>query len=209
MGMRGLDRTTERKGMKNALLIGMAMLALGLAGCAGPRGDSQPFHDVDLGSDLDADTLSRYRSEWERMSASGRGDAMTRLEYTNRWLLGFLGYWRRGGVMRSPSPDGVQYDVSRTIGFGPFASIYGATTHAAFEEDGKRVSWMSGGNLLWGHLAMFHRSDVQLPDGRRRKATSLHLLHHLIYVHRVNGRTYVSLFSLPNPVGADLPASGK
>lgn len=195
--------------MKNALLIGMAMLALGLAGCAGLRGDSQPFHDVNLGGNLDADTLSRYTSEWERMSASGRGDSMARLEYTNWWPLGFLGYWRRGGVMRSPSPDGVQYDVSRTTGLGPFASIYGATTHAAFDEDGKRVSWMSGGNLLWGHLAMFHRSDVQLPDGRLRKATSLHLLHHLVYVHIVNGRTYVSLFSLPNPVGADLPASEK
>jgi len=188
--------------MKNALLAtGLVALALALTGCAGLRGSAHAFQSVDLDRDLDAATLARYEREWQQLSAAGHAGPMTRLEHSDWRLLGFLAYWPRGSVMRTSAGGNVHYDVAKTRGVGPFSILYGAQTHATFDARGKRLASMSMGTVLWGHLAMFHKDEALLANSRKKESLSLHLLMHLLYIHVVDGRTSVSLFTMPNPLG--------
>ena len=49
--------------------------------------------------------------------------------------------------------------------------------------------------------------EAVLANGKREKMSSLALLMHLINIHKMNGHTYVSLFTAPNAVGGTLGGS--
>jgi hypothetical protein len=188
--------------MKKALCAGLAIIALGMAGCGGPR----PFQAVDLSRDLTPDDLRRYEREYEAVKGTGHRGA-TVLENTNWWPLGILIYWRRGSVMRSATESGTPfYHVSRAIGLGPVAHLYVGETTTTYDAAGKRLSSVSTGAV--GHLGMAHRSEAILPNGVRQKMSSWHFLHHLINVHNMDGHTNVSLISGPNPIGVDFHGAG-
>jgi len=186
--------------MKLTLFVVVAALGLATVGCTGAR----PYKDVDLYQDLSRDTLARYGREWNAAQAGGSGKHMAQLEHTNWWPLGLVAYWRRGTVTRSGmGPAAPEYNVSSTLGVGPLSVLYTDQTHAKFTGDGKRVSSMTMRSWLWGHLAMFHTGDVILADGTRQKMWSAHLIHHILSIHRMNGHTSVSLFSMPNIIGVE------
>jgi hypothetical protein len=156
---------------------------------------------------LTKDDLQRYEREWQRIRSEGHRGEAARIEHTNWWLPGIIAYWSRGSVMRDGGDSQeVEYGVSRTRGVGPLAALYAAETYATFDAQGRRLSGTWMGSLLWGHLAMFHRSDVVRSDGRRQRSTSMHFIHHAISIHHMDGHIYVSLFSMPNPIGVVLPA---
>jgi len=187
--------------MRRSLVVLLGLFALWLAGCGGPR----PYQPVDLDSNLGKETLRRYEREWQEVHAEGRHGAMARLEHTNWWPLGLLVYWRRGSVTRTAGSGGPVYHISSAHGYGPLSHPYVTQTDATFDGDGKRLSASTMGSV--GHLAMFHISDVVLANGRRQKMTSLHLVHHLLNIHTMDGHTAVSLLSAPNPVGVDVHAA--
>jgi len=186
--------------MKAMLCLSLGALGLILAGCGGPR----PFQPVDLDRDLAGSDVARYESEWKEAQTEGQPAAMATLEHTNGWPLGLLLYWGRGTAMRMACHGGPAYHVSRAVGFGPLSCLYVSGTDATYDTTGKRLSTMSMSSVLLGHLAMVHTSDVLLPNGQRQRMTSMHLLHHILSIHLMDGHTAVSLFSAPNPAGVDL-----
>ena len=197
------------KAMNRILSVGLVLIGIGTAGCAGFRGHSQPFRPVDLNGNLTKNALSRYEREWEAVHEAGLHGDMARLEHSNWWLPGLVAYWRRGSVMGTVSEaGGLDYHVASARGLGPLSVLFAAEKHATFDSRGERLSGMQMGSLLWGHLAMFHRSDALLPDGTRQKDISMHLLHHLISIHRMDGHTSVTLFSMPNPLGVEASSHG-
>lgn len=178
----------------------LSALALMMAGCS----SAPAFQSVDLDRDLGRGDVARYESEWKAQQAAGRGHEMAPLERTNWWPLGIIAYWQRGSVMRTAGADGAaKYDVGSTLGIGPLSALYVSGAHATFDGAGRRLSTMKMQSLLWGHLAMFHESDVMLADGTRQKSWSAGLVHHILAIHRMNGHTSVSLFSSPNILGVD------
>ena len=190
--------------MKKLLFAVLVVISIWTTGCAGFRGSSQPFQSVDLNGNLAQDALSRYEQEWKVLHETGRHSDMARLEHTNWWLPGLVAYWRRGSVTRTVSEaGGLNYDVSSTRGIGPLSVLFAGETHATFNDKGERLNRMWMGSLLWGHLAMFHENQVLLPDGTWRNSVSMHLLHHIISIHTMDGHTSVSLFSMPNLLGVE------
>ena len=142
----------------------------------------------------------------EALKAAGHEAGMARLEHTNWWPLGLVAYHRDASVMRMPGPDGPTYMVMSGVGIGPLSLLYAGSTHATFNAKGERLNMMKMGNYLWMHLAMTHASDTVLPNGRREKMSSIALFMHVFNIHRMDGHTYVSLFSMPNPIGVDAHA---
>lgn len=184
--------------MKATIIVALALM---VAGCSG----ALAFQDVDLDRDLGKADLARYEREWKAQQAAGRGGEMAPLEHTNWWPLGIVAYWRRGSVMKAPGAA-PGYRVRSTLGIGPLSVLYAAEAHGAFDQAGRRMGTMKMSSLLWGHLAMFHESDVMLADGTRQKTWSAGLVHHILAIHRMNGHTSVSLFSAPNIVGVETHA---
>lgn len=194
--------------MGKTLLVALVTLGLATAGCAGLRGDSLPFRTVDLERDLDKDAVARYEAQWKQMRQAGHAEGATaRLEYTNWWPLGLLGYWHRGSVTRELTPSGAPaYDVSRTRGFGPLAALYVSQTDVSFDAEGRRLGTAKMKTFLWGQLASLSEEDNLLPSGKRQRMSSLHLFHmHPINIHKMDHHAVVSLFSMPNPLGVDVP----
>jgi hypothetical protein len=179
------------------LATALPVVVMVLAGCAGPNA----FRNVDLSKGLSAGDVQRYESEWRALRQSGHAEGMATLEHSNWWPLGLLIYHKDASVMRMPGPNGPTYTVMSGHGFGPLSVLYARATSATYDGDGRRMSWMRMRNALVGHLAMSHESEAQLADGREEKTFSAHLLHHLFSVHKMNGHTYVSLLTIPNPIG--------
>jgi hypothetical protein len=48
---------------------------------------------------------------------------------------------------------------------------------------------------------MSHETDAHLADGREERSSS-HWVHHVVNLHSMDGRAYVSLFTVPNAIGA-------
>lgn len=189
--------------MRVKMTRGLILIAaVGLtSGCAVVG--SNPFTDVDLKSNLSAQTLNRYDREWKTLSAAGEGSGMDQLELSNWWPLGLVLYWHKGSVMRTESPQGPVYMVSRSEGYGPLSMLFSAQTHATFDARGARLSGMTVQNYILGHLAMVHRGDAILSNGQKQEMTAMHLFHHLVNVHSMDGHTEVSFLTGPNPVGVE------
>ena len=64
--------------MKWMLFVALTVFGLG-TGCAGLRGDSEPFRSVDLDGNLTPDALSRYEREWDTLNAGGYKAKMIRM----------------------------------------------------------------------------------------------------------------------------------
>jgi hypothetical protein len=79
--------------------------------------------------------------------------------------------------------------------------IYAASTHATYDAKGARQSWMKMSNILLAHIAMSHESITELPNGETETCSTWHLLMHLLSVDKMNGHTYVSILTVPNPIG--------
>jgi hypothetical protein len=183
--------------------LAVVLLIGGLAvGCAGPN----PYRRVDLSADLPPEAVRRYEQEWHELPAAERTAHMARLEHSNWWLPGLVAYYRRGSVDRMEGPAGPVYHVSYGQGLGPLSALYSRGEHATYGAGGERLSGGAMGAVLLGHLAMTHHSDAIVPGGQHQKMDSWHLLHHVLNIHVMDGHRYVSLFTLPNAVGADLPA---
>jgi len=184
--------------MRRTLVAGLLALAvIGWAGCS----SAPSYTSIDLGRDLSPQTLKRYESEWQQMRREGHSGDMATLEDTNWWPSGILLYYRRATVMRVEGPAGVKYHVMSGQGFGPLCLLYADSTHATYNAKGERQSGMGMSALLLGMLAMTHSSDSKLPDGTREDSASAHLLHHLFSYHEMDGHTYWSLLTIPNPLG--------
>jgi hypothetical protein len=169
------------------------------SGCVGPN----PYQSVDLKHDLDRAALERYDSEWKSLQAEGHGEPMVRLERSNWWPLGLIAYHRECSVKRMDTPKGPVYHVVNGHGFGPLSLLYTISTDATYTAAGERVNWMRMQSALVGCLAMGHETDAKLSDGREEWSSSWHLIHHVINIHAMNGHTYYSLFTMPNPIGVD------
>ncbi len=186
--------------MRRGIVVGVlsAIVVFGLVGCSSAR----PYVPIDLASDLSQETLRRYEGEWEEMRAAGHADGMATLERTNWWPLGLVAYHRDASVMRMPGPEGPTYTVMNGTGIGPISILYAGSTHATFNARGERISIMKMASYLWMHLAMTHESEAVLSNGAREKMSGLALFMHLINIQRMGGHTYVSLFTVPNALGA-------
>ncbi len=189
--------------MSKHVVAALAFVSLA-AGCAGP----DRYRDVDLRADLPPDAIRRYEQEWQQLTPAERTSHAARLEHTNWWLPGLIAYYRRGAVERMQGPDGPVYHVSYGRGFGPLSLLYARTDHATYDADGQRLSGGGMSACLLGHLAMTHHADARLRDGRHERMDSYHLFHHVLNIHAMAGHSYVSLFTLPNPLGAELPSGG-
>lgn len=187
--------------MRHGLLLA-AMTGLFLvAGCAAPAGASA-FKPVDLYSDLNAQTLARYRAETALVTDAGQGGHVLVLEQTNQWPLGLLAYWHQGTVKAMRSKAGATtYVVSESHGYGPVSLVFVARNEAMFGDEGKRLSASAIGSVLFGHLAMFHDMGARDDAGVWHQHSSAHLIHHLVNVAKAHGKTSLSLLSAPNPVG--------
>ena len=186
--------------MRTALLpLVLSSAVVVLVGCVGPN----PYRPVDLARDLPQDALARYEAEFQaarRDDPHGGHHVAAKLESTNWWPVGLLVFHRRGEVMRMDGPAGTRYMLSEVTGIGPLSLLYAAGRHATYDGAGRRLSGMALHSVLAGHLAMVHQGDARLADGSPENARSLHLVHHLVNVHTMNGHTDWSLFTMPNPV---------
>ncbi len=186
--------------MERKLAVGLLVFAgLAWAGCSG----IPSYTSIDLDRDLGPATLKRYEAEWQQARDEGRAGGMATLESTNWWPSGILLYYRRATVMRIEGPEGPKYQVMSGQGFGPLCLLYATYSHATYGPKGQRQSGMGMDAALLGMLAMVHSDDSWLPDGTHEKSTSMHLLHHIFSVHRMDGHTSWSLFTMPNPLGFD------
>jgi hypothetical protein len=183
--------------MRRTLVAGLLALAVvAWAGCS----SAPSYTSIDLSRDLSPETLTRYEAEWQEMRNEGHAGSMATLEDTNWWPSGILLYYRRASVMRVEGPEGAKYHVMSGQGFGPLCLLYATSSHATYNAKGERQSGMSMDAALMGMLAMVHSSDSKLPDGTKEDSTSMHLLHHLFSVHAMDGHTYWSLLTIPNPL---------
>lgn len=189
--------------MKTICLLGFAVVTLGLLGCTA----AHPYTRIDLGQDLSPATLARFAAESKDAATCHAGAQVTELESSNWWPLGILAYWWQGAAMRAEAvPGQASYMVQTSQGVGPVSILYVTSTHATFDDQGRRLSTMTGSNVLLGHLAMIHSSETVLPDGRTQAVRMYHLFHHLLNIHSMDGHTNVSLFTSPNPVGVSFHA---
>ena len=185
--------------MRKTLLIGLLVVGFGLVGCS-----SRPYQRVDLGSNLGQDALARYEREYQDMLGAGHHEGTARLEHTNWWLPGLLVYYRRASVTRMHGLDGPTYHVESGQGFGPLCIFYSTSTHVTYNAKGERLSGMGMYNVIAGHAVMIHASDGLLPGGGKQEAFSMGLVHHLLNIHKMDGHTYVSFLTVPNPIGGEL-----
>jgi hypothetical protein len=188
------------------LCVLTAVLGLLITGCA-LRGPNS-FTEVDLQSNLSAQDLKRYESEWQAIQASGQQPAgtccMGELEMSDSWPLGLLLVWDRGSVMRTETADGLSYMITREWGLGPLGMLFVAQDMAGYDAQGQRVSGMYSWSLLLGHVAMVHNSDAILENGQHEAMSMGHLLMHLISFHKMEGHTQISLLTAPNPLTLNL-----
>ncbi len=187
--------------MQGNKLWSLAVAGSLLYGCA-MTGGAGRFQTVDLNGDLSPSTIARYEKEYQWLHEKGQcGGSMTTLEYTNLWPLGLLLYWQRGVVMRMETEGGPLYMIQNAYGFGPLCLLYVGDSHATFDAQGRRLSGMSTHSYVLGHLGMVHQSDHILANGIKQEMTAMHLMHHLINLHEMDGHAEVSLLTGPNPVG--------
>jgi hypothetical protein len=191
--------------MKVVWLSACVAVGLGLLGCA----SVPPYTRLDLKQNLSSETLARFQRESKDAAACCPGARMVQLERSNWWPVGLLAYWWQGSAMRTEvAPGEPSYMVQNSQGYGPISILYVTSTHSTYNGQGQRVSSMTSGNVLLGHLAMLHRSENVLPDGRTQEVRMYHLFHHLLNIHTMDGHTNVSLFTSPNPLGVSFPGGG-
>jgi outer membrane murein-binding lipoprotein Lpp len=183
--------------MWKMIVVAVVLAGVTLAGCTG----ANPYRSVDLSQNLDQATLDRYENEWKALQAAGHTEAMVQLERSNWWPLGLIAYHRDCSVTRMAGPGGTIYHVTSGHGFGPLSLLYTISTDASFTANGERVNWMRFQSALTGCLMMSHETDANLADGREEHSSASHWVHHVLNIHSMDGHTYVSLFTLPNPIG--------
>ena len=182
------------------LAAALVLATAALAGCVGPN----PYRSVDLQRNLDQAALERYESEWQALPAADRAKHEVVLEHSNWWPLGIIAYHRDSSVTRMAGPAGPVFQVTSGHGFGPLSLLYSVSTHATYTAKGERENWMRLQAILKGCLAMAHDTNVQLADGRVERSSSWHLVHHIFNVHTMDGHSYISLLTVPNPIGVSL-----
>ncbi len=183
--------------MRRGAIVVLAVVVLVVAGCTGGMG---PYRSINLGKDLDAATLARYQAETQQLPG---GQHMGVLEHSNGWLLGLLAYWRQGTVRVMPGGDGKPvYMVTASDGYGPLAFIWNRGTDVTFAADGSRLSLMSIGNFLGGHVGMFHTMGTRTPGDGWMQHSSSHWFCHFVNVGEVHGKPTWTMFSNPGPVGS-------
>jgi hypothetical protein len=184
--------------MKVHRLLLIAVVFVLAQGCAAVRGVSS-YTPVDLGRNLDATALARYRTEVEQAAAAGQAGHAIVLERTNWWPLGLLAYWKRGEVKTMTHAEGnTLYVVSESRGYGPLSIGYVSGRTAVYGSDGRRMHGMGIASVFWGHLAMLHSMDFELGQGRWHTHKSAGFLHHMVNVVEAHGKRTMSLFSNPN-----------
>ncbi len=186
--------------MKYALLTVLTAGILFVMGCASAPGVS-PFTEIDLGQDLDATTLARYKAEADKATEAGQTGHMLVLEQTNWWPLGIVAYWRAGSVKAMHGSGGWHYMVSSNRGYGPLSSLFVTKQETTFSGDGKRLNSMGMDGVFFGHIAMFHSMGSRDDAGQWQSHESSHLMCHTFNWGSMHGATSFSLFSSPNPVG--------
>jgi len=188
--------------MSRALVIGLlALAAVGLLGCSTVGG----YQPVDLWSDLSGETLLRYQRQYEEIRAAGHPDGPARLEQSNWWLPGLLVYYRRASVDRMPGPGGPAYHIMEGHGYGPLCMLLNTSAMSTYDAAGRRLSSEKMTGILAGHLGMIHSRESQLADGQTERVVMIHLPpHHLLNIHKMDGHTYVSLLTVPNPIGTEI-----
>lgn len=186
-----------RRWMLATLLVLVGMTVVGCAGVGA-------YKPVNLKGNLGPGTIRRYEEAYKEQRAAGKAGGMTLLEHSNWWLPGLALYYRRGTVMRMEGPGGPVYHVMYGQGYGPLSLLYSVSSSATYNAQGKRLSGMSMHNVGMMHVAMIHKSDALLPNGRWEKANSIGLVMHVVNIHKMGGHTYVSLFTTPNAVGLDV-----
>jgi hypothetical protein len=188
--------------MKGVMLPVLVLVLAVTVGCAAPQGASA-FQPVDLCSDLDAATLSRYQAETADLASTGQGRHMAVIEYENGWPLGLLAFWKKGQVKVMEGTDGrPQYVVSEARGYGPFSMFWVTGDETLYDADGKRQHSMGMGSAVWGHIYMSHTMENPAPDGAWHRSASHHVMHHMFNWTKEHGESAFYLFSTPNPVGS-------
>lgn len=183
--------------MQQFMILAAAVFWAALTGCIGPN----PYRSVDLQQNLDQTALARYETEWKTLQAAGRVEPMVRIEHSNWWPLGLIAYHRECSVTRMDTPKGPVYHVMSGHGFGPLSLLYARSTDATYTAAGERINWMRMQTALTGCLSMGHETDATLADGRREWSSSWGLIHHVFNFHAMDGHSYFSLFTVPNPIG--------
>jgi hypothetical protein len=171
--------------------------ALLLTGCT--YAGAGPFQGVDLTKDLSPQTMERYRTEMAKVHEAGQSGHMMVLEHTDWWPLGILAYWKKGKVEGMHSDSGVNYMVSKSLGYGPLAILFNSKEQAAYSSTGVRQTYMKMDGFH--HFAMFHTMGSKLDDGSWMEHQSAGYMMHLINTETdSHGGTSVSLLSNPNPI---------
>lgn len=188
------------------MLVAAAVVSLVVlvAGCSSARS----FQSVNLDTRLTAQDLQRYESEFKELQEAAGGAHIHHavLEHSNWWPLGLLIYHRDASVTRMESAQGPIYHIMYGQGYGPLSLIYAVSTHATYNAQGERLSWMKMSNILLAHIAMAHESVTDLPNGTQETSSTWHILMHLLSIDKMNGHTYVSILTIPNPIGTTIGA---
>jgi len=183
-----------------AVLTLVFVANVGVLGCRGV----QPYQRVDLTRDLSPASLARYEQEYREATLGSQQTGAVRLEHSNWWLPGLLGYYLRASVDRMAGPDGPIYHITEGHGYGPLCILLSTSATATYDSAGKRLGGERMTGILAGHLAMIHSTEVRASNSQTEKSLSMHLVHHILSIHKMGGHTYVSLLTFPNPIGSEL-----
>ncbi len=177
---------------------GLAVAGILMVGCSSAPAS---YESIDLRQDLGKGGLDRYQGEWTAAGGGASAEPWTNLEYSNGWPLGLLAYWDKGAV-RAQGKEGSlsHYTVTRAQGFGPLSLLYAYQEDAMFHGDGRRRSYMSTHNILWGHLAMIHVMDMAPGEAHCGDHWAAMIFHHLIAFGRGHGGAFFSIGGYPNPM---------
>lgn len=186
--------------MRNTGLAALLVALTFCVGCAAPDG-AAAFRKIDLGRNLDAATLARYRSAAQKAAGAGHHGAV--IEYENGWPLGLIGFWKQGQVRVMVGEDGEpQYAVSQSRGYGPLSILWVVGEESVYDAKGKRLHSMGVGSAIFGHIYMTHTMENRAPDGTWHTSKSHNVLHHMFNWVKEHGQSEFYLFSVPNPVGS-------
>jgi len=180
------------------LVVGVA-----LSGCSSVN----PYRRVHLTTNLSPDVLRRYEREYREGVTGPESTGTVRLEHSNWWLPGLLLYFRHASVDRMPGPAGPVYHIMEAHGYGTLCILLNTSAMSTYDAAGRRLSGETMTGIFGGHLDMIHSRDSQLADGQTERVVAMHLVHHLLNIHKMEGHTYISLLTVPNPIASETGAA--